>query len=243
MATYLSKNDLEYTVDFGTNDDVLGVSAIFDYASEGLIRYYHDDLYNENISIFEDILEGMGHLHHLPNPQDSISEFSKFMTTDESVRKDRIVFPVNFDTDYYYKITNAVVAKHKNKIIGAAICLPHNNVNLTTHIRESWNAEKKAHIQVYIDNKVADAWYIENFGVLSPFQLQGVGNTILQKVKEHAESQSYDEVSTFVYDKNTNSKAFLESKGFTSDRTIDVSSHPFFQGISVSNIHRMRCSL
>jgi len=150
---------------------------------------------------------------------------------------------VDFDSDYYYKSPNSVVAKHNNKVIGAAICLPHNNVNMTTHVTNTFNTEKKAHLQVYIDNKVADAWFIEQFGVQSPFQLQGVGTTILNKVKEHAESQSYDEVSTFVYDKNTDSKAFLESKGFTSDRTIDVSSHPFFQGISVSNIHRMRCSL
>ena len=84
---------------------------------------------------------------------------------------------------------------------------------------------------------------LKEFSAGTPFQLQGIGSTILQKVKEHAESQSYSEVSTFVYDKNTDSKAFLESKGFVSDRTIDVSSHPFFQGISVSNIHRMRCSL
>lgn len=227
MTTYLSKNDLEYTVDFGTNDDVLELSALFDFASEGLVKYYHDDLYT---------LEGT-----YPLPSTGIVEFSKYMSTVETQRMGDSL--VDFDNDYYYKSTNSVVAKHNNKVIGAAICLPHNNVNLTTHITESFNAEKKAHIQVYIDNKVADAWYIENFAVYSPFQLQGVGTSILNKVKEHASSQSYDEVSTFVYDKNTDSKAFLESKGFTSDRTIDVSSHPFFQGISVSNIHRMRCSL
>jgi len=225
MATYLSKNDLEYTVDFGTNDDVLELSALFDFASEGLVKYLHDDLY--------DINDGN------VNP---IVEFSKFMSTDDSVRLNHN-YTVDFDNSYYYKSTNAVVAKHKGKLIGAAICLPHNNVHMVDHAEDSFSDEKKSYLQVYIDNKVADAWYIENFAVYSPFQLQGVGNTILQKVKEHAESQSYSEVSTFVYDKNTDSKAFLESKGFTSDRTIDVSSHPFFQGISVSNIHRMRCSL
>jgi len=227
MTTYLSKNDLEYTVDFGTNDDVLEVSALFDYASEGLVKYYHDDLYTEDT----DFVSSNG-----------IVEFSKYMSTDAN-SIENYPYTVDFDNDYYYKITNAVIAKHNNKVIGGAICLPHNNVNLTDHVVDSFNDEKKAHLQVYIDNKVADAWYIENFAVHSQFQLQGVGSTILQKVKEHAESQSYSEVSTFVYDKNTDSKAFLESKGFVSDRTIDVSSHPFFQGISVSNIHRMRCSL
>jgi len=227
MATYLSKNDLEYTVDFGTNDDVLELAALFDFASEGLVKYYHDDLYT---------LEGT-----YPIPSLGIIEFSKYMSTTETQRMGDSY--VDFDNDYYYKSTNSVVAKHNNKVIGAAICLPHNNVNMTTHVTNTFNTEKKAHLQVYIDNKVADAWFIEQFGVQSPFQLQGVGTTILNKVKEHAESQSYSEVSTFVYDKNTDSKAFLESKGFTSDRTIDVSSHPFFQGISVSNLHRMRCSL
>ena len=227
MTTHLSKNDLEYTVDFGTNDDVLEVAAIFDLASEGLVKYYHDDLYT---------LDGT-----FPLPSLGIIEFSKYMSTTETQRMGDS--DVDFDDDYYYKITNSVVAKYNNKVIGAAICLPHNNVKMTTHVTNTFNAEKKAHLQVYIDNKVADAWYIENFGVQSPFQLQGVGTVILDKVKEHAESQGYTEVTTFVYDKNTNSKAFLESKGFTSDRTIDVSSHPFFQGISVSNIHRMRCSL
>jgi len=227
MAAYLSKNDLEYTVDFGTNEDVLELSALFDFASEGLVKYYHDDLYT---------LEGT-----YPLPSTGIVEFSKYMSTTETQRMGDSY--VDFDSDYYYKSTNSVVAKHNNKVIGAAICLPHNNVNMTTHVTNTFNTEKKAHLQVYIDNKVADAWFIEQFGVQSPFQLQGVGTTILNKVKEHAESQSYDEVSTFVYEKNTDSKAFLESKGFTSDRTIDVSSHPFFQGISVSNLHRMRCSL
>ena len=227
MSTHLSKNDLEYTVDFGTNDDVLGVATIFDSASEGLVKYYHDDLYT---------LDGI-----FPLPSLGIIEFSKYMSTTETQRMGDS--DVDFDDDYYYKITNSVVAKYNNKVIGAAICLPHNNVKMTTHVTNTFNAEKKAHLQVYIDNKVADAWYIENFGVQSPFQLQGVGTVILDKVKEHAESQGYTEVTTFVYDKNTNSKAFLESKGFTSDRTIDVSSHQFFQGISVSNIHRMRCSL
>ena len=67
MTTYLSKNDLEYTVDFGTNDDVLEVSALFDYASEGLVKYYHDDLYTENT----DFVSSNG-----------IVEFSKYMSTD-----------------------------------------------------------------------------------------------------------------------------------------------------------------
>lgn len=224
---HLSKNDLEYTVDFGTNGDVLEVATIFDNASEGLVKYYHDDLYT---------LDGT-----FPIPATGIQEFSKYMSTDET---QRIGDPeVDFDNDYYYKITNSVVAKHNNKVIGAAICLPHNNVNMTSHVTNTFSTEKKAHLQVYIDNKVADAWFIEQFSVQSPFQLQGVGTTILNKVKEHAKSNSYDEVSIFVYDKNTNSKAFLESKGFSSDKTIDVSSHPFFQGISVSNLHRMRCSI
>tara|TARA_E500000318_G_scaffold51738_2_gene48417 strand:+ start:4581 stop:5261 length:681 start_codon:yes stop_codon:yes gene_type:complete len=226
MATYLSKNDLEYTVDFGTDDDVLELSALFDFASEGSVKYFYDDLYT---------LDGT-----YPFPSTGIVEFSKYMSTVETQRIGDSL--VDFDNDYYYKSTNSVVAKHNNKVIGAAICLPHNNVSLSPAL-QNFNDEKKAHLQVYIDNKVADAWYIENFAVYSPFQLQGVGSTILQKVKEHAESQSYDEVSTFVYDKNTDSKAFLESKGFSSDRTIDVSSHPFCQGISVSNIYRMRCSL
>jgi len=227
MAMHLSKNELEYTVDFGTEDDVLEVATIFDSASEGLVKYYYDDIYAMDGSI--------------PIPALGIQEFSKYMSVTNTHRRSNDL--VDFDDSYYYKITNAVVAKHNNKVIGAAICLPHNNVSMIEVFNKSWNTEKKAHIQVYIDNKVADAWYIENFGVQSPFQLQGVGTTILDKVKEHAKSNSYGEVTTFVYDKNTNSKAFLESKGFNSDRTIDVSSHPFFQGISVSNIYRMRCSI
>lgn len=226
MATYLSKNDLEYTVDFGNDDDVLEVATIFNDASEGLVSYYHDDFYK---------LDGQ-----MPIPTTGLIEFSKYMSTSETQRIGHSM--VDFDNDYYYKITNAVVAKHNNKVIGAAICLPHNNVSLSPALA-NFNDEKKAHLQVYIDNKVADAWYIENFGVQSPFQLQGVGTNILNKVKEHAKSNSYDEISTFVFDKNTTSKAFLESKGFSSDRTIDVSSHPFCQGIKVSNIYRMRCSI
>ena len=46
MTTYLSKNELSYDIDFGTDDDCLEVAQLFDEASEGLVKYYHDDIFN-----------------------------------------------------------------------------------------------------------------------------------------------------------------------------------------------------
>ena len=110
-------------------------------------------------------------------------------------------------------------------------------------MKNHFNDEKKAHIQVYFDNKVADAWFIEQFIVKAPFTRQGMGTQIINKVKIHAYNNSYSKVSIFCYDKNTGSKTFLESQGFSVTKTIDVSSHPFFQSISVDNLHQMVCSL
>ena len=97
--------------------------------------------------------------------------------------------------------------------------------------------------QVYVDNKVADAWLIEQFIVKAPFTRQGMGTQIINKVKMHAYNNSYSKVSIFCYDKNTGSKTFLESQGFSVTKTIDVSSHPFFQSISVNNLHQMVCTI
>ena len=44
MTTHLSKNDLTYEIDFAENDDNLEVAQLFDEASEGLVKYYHDDI-------------------------------------------------------------------------------------------------------------------------------------------------------------------------------------------------------
>ena len=227
MTTHLSKNDLTYEIDFAENDDSLEVAQLFDEASEGIVKYYHDDIFN---------ISG-----DLPIPSTGITEFAKFMSTSETQK----VYnnQTNFDSGYQYKITNAVKATHRDKIVGAAICLPHNNVTMTTFMTNEWNTEKKAHIQVYIDNKVADAWFIENFIVKPPFTRQGMGTQILSKVKTHASDNSYSKISIFCYDKNTGSKTFLEGQGFSVTKTIDVSSHPFFQSISVNNLHQMVCTL
>jgi len=227
MTTYLSKNELSYDIDFGTNDDCLEVAQLFDEASEGLVKYYHDDIFN---------ISG-----DLPIPSTGITEFAKFMSTSETQR----VYnnQIDFDNYYMYKITNAVKATHRDKIVGAAICLPHNNVDVTLYMANHFNTEKKAHIQVYVDNKVADAWFIEQFIVKAPFTRQGMGTQIINKVKIYAYNNSYSKVSIFCYDKNTGSKTFLESQGFSVTKTIDVSSHPFFQSISVDNLHQMVCSL
>ena len=228
MTTYLSKNELSYDIDFGTDDDCLEVAQLFDEASEGLVKYYHDDIFN---------ISG-----DLPIPSTGITEFAKFMSTSETQR----VYNddgVDFNNNYFYKITNSVKATHRDKIVGAAICLPHNNVKITNYMTNHFNDEKKAHIQVYIDNKVADAWFIEQFIVKAPFTRQGMGTQILSKVKTHASDNSYSKVSIFCYDKNTGSKTFLESQGFSVTKTIDVSSHPFFQSISVNNLHQMVCTL
>jgi GNAT superfamily N-acetyltransferase len=227
MTTYLSKNELSYDIDFGTNDDCLEVAQLFDEASEGLVKYYHDDIFN---------ISG-----DLPIPSTGITEFAKFMSTSETQR----VYnnQIDFDNYYMYKITNAVKATHRDKIVGAAICLPHNNVDVTLYMANHFNTEKKAHIQVYVDNKVADAWFIEQFIVKAPFTRQGMGTQILNKVKIYAYDNSYSKVSIFCYDKNTGSKAFLESQGFSVTKTIDVSSHPFFQSISVNNLHQMVCTI
>ena len=228
MTTHLSKNDLTYEIDFAENDDNLEVAQLFDEASEGLVKYYHDDIFNTsgNISI----------------PSTSIVEFAKYMRTDITDITN-VYATNNFDNYYMYKITNVVKATHRDKIVGAAICLPHNNVQLTNYMTNEFNTEKKAHIQVYIDNKVADAWFIEQFIVKPPFTRQGMGTQILSKVKTHASDNSYSKVSIFCYDKNTGSKTFLESQGFSVTKTIDVSSHPFFQSISVNNLHQMVCTL
>jgi len=227
MTTYLSKNELSYDIDFGTNDDCLEVAQLFDEASEGLVKYYHDDIFN---------ISG-----DLPIPSTGITEFAKFMSTSETQR----VYnnQIDFDNYYMYKITNAVKATHRDKIVGAAICLPHNNVDVTLYMANHFNTEKKAHIQVYVDNKVADAWFIEQFIVKAPFTRQGMGTQIINKVKIYAYDNSYSKVSIFCYDKNTGSKAFLESQGFSVTKTIDVSSHPFFQSISVNNLHQMVCTI
>jgi len=227
MTTYLSKNELSYDIDFGTDDDCLEVGQLFDEASEGLVKYYHDDIFN---------ISG-----DLPIPSTGITEFAKFMSTSETQR----VYnnQIDFDNYYMYKITNAVKATHRDKIVGAAICLPHNNVDVTLYMANHFNTEKKAHIQVYVDNKVADAWFIEQFIVKAPFTRQGMGTQILNKVKIYAYDNSYSKVSIFCYDKNTGSKTFLESQGFSVTKTIDVSSHPFFQSISVNNLHQMVCTI
>lgn len=227
MTTHLSKNELSYDIDFGTDDDCLEVAQLFDEASEGLVKYYHDDIFN---------ISG-----DLPIPSTGITEFAKFMSTSETQR----VYnnQIDFDNYYMYKITNAVKATHRDKIVGAAICLPHNNVDVTLYMANHFNTEKKAHIQVYVDNKVADAWFIEQFIVKAPFTRQGMGTQILNKVKIYAYDNSYSKVSIFCYDKNTGSKAFLESQGFSVTKTIDVSSHPFFQSISVNNLHQMVCTI
>ena len=227
MTTYLSKNELSYDIDFGTDDDCLEVAQLFDEASEGLVKYYYDDIFN---------ISG-----DLPIPSTGITEFAKFMSTSETQR----VYnnQIDFDNYYMYKITNAVKATHRDKIVGAAICLPHNNVDVTLYMANHFNTEKKAHIQVYVDNKVADAWFIEQFIVKAPFTRQGMGTQILNKVKIYAYDNSYSKVSIFCYDKNTGSKTFLESQGFSVTKTIDVSSHPFFQSISVNNLHQMVCTI
>ena len=228
MTTHLSKNELSYDIDFGTDDDCLEVAQLFDEASEGLVKYYHDDIFN---------ISG-----DLPIPSTGITEFAKFMSTSETQR----VYNddgVDFNNNYFYKITNSVKATHRDKIVGAAICLPHNNVKITNYMTNHFNDEKKAHIQVYIDNKVADAWFIEQFIVKAPFTRQGMGTQILNKVKIYAYNNSYSKVSIFCYDKNTGSKTFLESQGFSVNKTINVSSHPFFQSISVNNLHQMVCTI
>ena len=84
MTTYLSKNELSYDIDFGTDDDCLEVAQLFDEASEGLVKYYHDDIFN---------ISG-----DLPIPSTGITEFAKFMSTSETQR----VYngQVNFDGQY-----------------------------------------------------------------------------------------------------------------------------------------------
>ena len=237
MTTHLSKNELSYDIDFGTDDDCLEVSQLYDQASEGIVKYYYDDIFNVS--------------GDLPIPSTGITEFGKFMSSSETQR----VYDDNLDlysTDasyydnndgYLYKIANSVKATHKDKIVGAAICLPHNNVNQIDFYENRFNTAKKALVQVYVDNKVADAWLIEQFIVKPPFTRQGMGTQILNKVKIYAYNNSYSKVSIFCYDKNTGSKTFLESQGFSVTKTIDVSSHPFFQSISVNNLHQMVCTI
>ena len=232
MTTHLSKNELSYELNFGVDDDCLEVAQLFDEASEGLVKYMYDDHY---------VLGGT-----YPIPSTGIQEFSKYMSTSETQRLGAEldgVYAVDFDNKYYYKITNAVVAKHKDIPVGAAICLPHNNVAVDQHMTDTFSDEQLAHLQIYVDNKVADAWFIEQFIVKSPFTRQGMGTVILNKVKTYATDNSYGSVSIFCYDKNTGSKSFLESQGFSVTQNIDVSSDPFFQGISVDILHLMVCSL
>ena len=231
MTTYLSKNELSYDIDFAENDDYLEVGQLFDEASEGLIKYYYDDIYNVSGSI--------------SIPSTGITEWAKYMRTDFRDITDIFTGDTDFGFDnyYLYKITNAVKATHRDKIVGAAIGLPHNNVNLNEFMKQKFSSEKLSLQQVYFDNKVADAWFIEQFIVKPPFTRQGMGTKILDKVKTHASDNSYSKVSIFCYDKNTGSKTFLESQGFSVTKTIDVSSHPFFQSISVDNLHQMVCTI
>ena len=138
MTTHLSKNELSYDIDFGTDDDCLEASQLYDEASEGIVKYYYDDIFNVS--------------GDLPIPSTGITEFGKYMSSSETQRVyNNNVELYSSDASYYdkndgylYKITNSVKATHKDKIVGVAICLPHNNVNQIEFYTNHFSDEKKA---------------------------------------------------------------------------------------------------
>jgi ribosomal protein S18 acetylase RimI-like enzyme len=145
------------------------------------------------------------------------------------------------DPNYSYK--NVDLAKDENNIAGLVFSYHSDSNQLTSEIQSVLSEDRVRWMRYFSDNQIDNSWYINTLGVATGFRRQGLARLLLDHVSKRALQNGTQCLSLHVYENNIEAIKLYESCGFTKEKKIDLTTHPFFVSRNLSANILMKCDI
>ena len=145
--------------------------------------------------------------------------------------------------DQNYSYRNVDLAKNENNIVGLVFSYHSDSNQLTTEIQSVLSKDRIQWMRYFSDNQIDNSWYINTLGVATGFRRQGLARLLLNHASKRALQNGTQCLSLHVYENSIEAIKLYESCGFSIEKKIDLTAHPFFVSRNLSANYLMKCDI
>ncbi|MGH1537579.1 MAG: GNAT family N-acetyltransferase [Gammaproteobacteria bacterium] len=145
------------------------------------------------------------------------------------------------DLNYSYK--NVDLALHESELVGVVFSYSSHSNELLPEMQSLLSDDRVQWMRYFSDNQIYNSWYINTLGVVSAHRRQGIGRQLLRQASKRALQNEFQCLSLHVYENNIEAINLYESYGFTKEKKIDLTAHPFFQSRNYTANYLMKCDI
>ena len=148
---------------------------------------------------------------------------------------------LNEDLHYSYK--NVDLAMEGNSIVGLVFSYSSHSNELKPEMEKLLSEDRIRWMRYFSDNQINNSWYINTLGVSKEYRRQGIARQLLELAVQRALKNQIQCLSLHVYENNQGAIKLYESYGFSKEKTIDLTAHPFFVARNLSANILMKCDV
>lgn len=132
----------------------------------------------------------------------------------------------NFEQDEYpYTYRSAIVAQHRDKVVGFALSYPAEFHTISEEMRRYFPPERLAHFSDFFSTRIEGSLYLDGLGVAPDFQRYGIGSRLIDLTMDKARSEGYPALSLISFADNTQAIKLYERCGFQIIKPIELQPH------------------
>ncbi len=145
------------------------------------------------------------------------------------------------DPNYSYK--NVDLALQGSDIVGLVFSYNSLSNELTSEMINVLSEDRVQWMRYFSDHQINNSWYINTLGVVKEYQRQGLGRQLLHQASKRALQNDIQCLSLHVYENNIEAINLYESYGFTKEKKINLTAHPFFVSRNLAANYLMKCDV
>lgn len=132
----------------------------------------------------------------------------------------------NFERDEYpFTYKSAIVAQHRNEVVGFALSFPAEFHTITDEMRRFFPPERLLHFKDFFSTRMEGSYYLDGLAVIPEHQGHGIGRGLIDRTKEKSLKEGYTNLSLIVFADNLDAIRLYERNGFQIVRPIELNPH------------------
>lgn len=129
--------------------------------------------------------------------------------------------------EVHYSYANAMLVDMGNQVVGMSLSFPSSGLILNENVKHYYSEQQFQYIQYFVDNKLTDSWHLDAICVNSELRGKGIGQQLLDGVKQQAAYYGFPTLEVFVFAVNVGAIRFYQRNQFRICNEIDVAKHEF----------------
>ena len=121
---------------------------------------------------------------------------------------------------------NTIVVEYQNRVIAIANSYLATDHRITKEMISFFPKERLDLLEDFFASRIDNSLYLNALSVKAEYRRQGIGRSLIQKVKRKANSESFSSVSLIVWTDNKRAISLYNRLGFQEVKQIEIGFHP-----------------